>query len=97
MSGETRYLIAYDIVEDKRRNRVANILKDFGARLQKSVFECRARPETLEDIRRKLVAEIDGKTDSVLIVPLCRACAGRRIALGVSPCFEEEEEAFRVL
>ena len=34
------YTVAYDITDDKRRNRVAKILKDFGTRIQYSVFEC---------------------------------------------------------
>ena len=33
------YTVAYDITDDKRRNKVAKILKDFGKRVQYSVFE----------------------------------------------------------
>ena len=32
------YTVAYDITDDKRRNRVAKILKDFGTRIQYSVL-----------------------------------------------------------
>ena len=28
------YTVAYDITDDKRRNKVAKILKDFGSRIQ---------------------------------------------------------------
>jgi len=95
MPGKTRYLVAYDITDDKKRNRVANILKNYGVRIQKSVFECNVRPGTVLEIRRHLMAEIDEKTDSVLIVPICKACAGQKMTLGLTVCFEEEE--FRVI
>lgn len=32
------YLICYDIVLDKRRNKVAQMLEGYGLRVQKSVF-----------------------------------------------------------
>lgn len=34
------YLISYDIPDDRRRVRVAKTLKDYGDRVQYSVFEC---------------------------------------------------------
>ena len=33
-------LVTYDIKDDKKRNKVCNILKDYGNRVQYSVFEC---------------------------------------------------------
>ncbi|MDR1999609.1 MAG: CRISPR-associated endonuclease Cas2 [Frankiaceae bacterium] len=35
-----RYLIAYDISDDKRLRRVVSVMKRFGQRLQYSVFVC---------------------------------------------------------
>jgi CRISPR-associated protein Cas2 len=34
------YLVCYDIVSDRRRNKVAKLLEAYGLRVQKSVFEC---------------------------------------------------------
>ena len=34
-------LVIYDITNDKRRNRMAKLLKGYGYRFQKSAFECR--------------------------------------------------------
>ena len=42
------YLVAYDIPDDPRRNRLARVLKDFGARVQYSVFECLLDEQLLE-------------------------------------------------
>lgn len=33
-------IILYDIIDDKKRVRLVKILKSFGFRIQKSVFEC---------------------------------------------------------
>ena len=34
------YLVCFDIVDDKIRYRTVKVLKKYGARVQKSVFEC---------------------------------------------------------
>ena len=34
------YLVCYDIVSDRRRNKVSKLLEAYGLRVQKSVFEC---------------------------------------------------------
>lgn len=39
--GISDYAVVYDISCDKERARVDRTLKDFGFRVQKSVFECR--------------------------------------------------------
>lgn len=96
MTARLRYVVTYDIVDDKKRNKVANILKDYGIRVQKSVFECRVRPESLKEMRAKVVDIIDKKQDSVLIYPLCAACASRKTVLGLPPLDHKDEE-FRVL
>lgn len=39
--GVSDYAVVYDISDDKERSRVQKALKNFGFRVQKSVFECR--------------------------------------------------------
>ena len=34
------YLVCFDIVEDPARAKVVKVLKEYGERVQKSVFEC---------------------------------------------------------
>ncbi|HDG96778.1 MAG TPA: CRISPR-associated endonuclease Cas2, partial [Desulfobacterales bacterium] len=34
------YLVCFDIVDDRTRQRVVKVLKGYGHRVQKSVFEC---------------------------------------------------------
>ncbi len=40
MRGISDYAIVYDISDDKERGKVDKILKGFGFRVQKSVYEC---------------------------------------------------------
>lgn len=56
MRGVSDYAVVYDITSDKERNRVDKILKGFGFRIQKSVFECRLNKRGKEDLIEKLVA-----------------------------------------
>jgi CRISPR-associated protein Cas2 len=41
------YLVSYDIPDDRRRTRLAKLLKDYGGRVQYSVFECLLNQELL--------------------------------------------------
>jgi CRISPR-associated protein Cas2 len=40
LGGDMHFVIAYDIEQDRRRNKVMSALKDYGLRVQYSVFEC---------------------------------------------------------
>ncbi len=69
------YVVAFDISDDRIRYRAVKILKAFGYRVQKSVFECPDLTEkrflTLKD---RLEALIDFTTDSVRYYRQCRGC-----------------------
>ncbi len=41
MRGVSDYAVVYDITADTERGKVDKVLKGFGFRIQKSVFECR--------------------------------------------------------
>ncbi len=68
------YTVAYDITNDKRRNRVAKILKDFGTRIQYSVFECDTDRRALLRLQSRLEKVINLKEDTVTFYHLCAAC-----------------------
>ncbi len=86
------YLISYDIREDRIRTRAANLLKDFGDRVQKSVFECRLSARDLNTLENALTALTDPKTDSILIYPLCEACVKLRRSAGFTIIREEGKD-----
>ena len=54
MSREQLWVIAYDSPCDKRRRKLAKLLKGYGERLQWSVFECRLQPHQLLRLRQCL-------------------------------------------
>lgn len=67
-------VVSYDISDDRRRTRLAHTLKDFGERVQYSVFECRLDAAALEKLRRRVQMLIDVKEDTVRIYRLCLEC-----------------------
>ena len=77
------FVIAYDIEGNRRRTKVMNALKDFGLRVQYSVFECDLAPARLHELRDRLAGLIDRRHDRIHIYPLCDACFFRSESLGV--------------
>lgn len=68
-------LVAYDVdtlTEEgrKRLRRVAQVCKNFGQRVQLSLFECRVTRAQLEDLEAKLLRVVDLEKDSLRIYVL---------------------------
>ncbi|GAO73922.1 MULTISPECIES: CRISPR-associated endonuclease Cas2 [Meiothermus] len=70
MPNERFYTIAYDIPDDGRRVKVANVLKSFGERVQLSVFECWLAPGQLQQLKQLLQKKLELSQDSVRIYPI---------------------------
>lgn len=77
-------VISYDIVNDQKRAKAANILKDFGVRVQYSVFECKINEKQLAELKNLLTKAIDLSQDSVRIYSFCQECISRIILIGQS-------------
>ena len=56
---------------------MAQILKDFGTRVQKSVFECHLTADDLQTLEERLRRTVRPSRDLVRIYSLCRACRDR--------------------
>ncbi|MBW1992580.1 MAG: CRISPR-associated endonuclease Cas2 [Deltaproteobacteria bacterium] len=76
------YAISYDIRDDRRRLQVARILKDFGERVQLSVFEAHLEETDLERLKQRLAPHLDQEVDSLRFYPLCAACFPRVEVIG---------------
>lgn len=63
-------LVAYDIVDDRRRDRVAVALQEHGDRLQYSVFVVDGRPASFVRLKAKLTDLIDVECDAVMFCDL---------------------------
>jgi CRISPR-associated protein Cas2 len=74
-----RLLVAYDVSDDARRDRVAVMLQGHGDRVQYSVFIVDGRPAEFVRLRAALVRLIDTSVDRVLLCDLgVRDHAARR-------------------
>lgn len=68
-------LICFDIVEDHSRSRVSKILKEYGLRVQKSVFECSdINEEKFLKLKDRLEGCIDSTEDTIRYYFLCNGC-----------------------
>lgn len=62
------YDVNTETKEGRRRlRRVAQVCKNYGQRVQKSVFECKVDEMKYEQLRRRLLKEIDDQDDSLRI------------------------------
>jgi CRISPR-associated protein Cas2 len=75
------YVISYDISDDGRRNKVANILADYGNRVQYSVFECLIDAATLEKLV-EMLEPFPECGDSIRIYQICEGCLKKAVLLG---------------
>ncbi|MCL6558685.1 MAG: CRISPR-associated endonuclease Cas2 [Firmicutes bacterium] len=87
-------VVSYDITDDRRRNKLAKVLKDYGTRVQYSVFEVVVDGGRFEKMRRAIEKVINESEDSVRFYILCAACLGRIICLGKGEEFSREEDYY---
>lgn len=77
------YVIVYDIEDDKRRNKVFKLLKEFITPVQYSVFEGRIDPCNFLMLEERLKGIIDDGVDSIIIYNQCESCTKNVKRLGV--------------
>lgn len=65
-----RYLVTYDVADDKRRAKIMRALEDHGDRLQYSVFRCDLNARELLQLKRTLHELVHHTQDQALIVDL---------------------------
>jgi CRISPR-associated protein Cas2 len=70
MDEAKTYLIAYDIPDDRRRSRIADILLSYGRRVQESVFIVEARGAKYLRMRDAVLTILDKRRDSFIICDL---------------------------
>ena len=68
------YVIAYDIADDRRRQKVVKVLEPIGIRINWSVFECMLTPLQIEKVKVELNSLIKAKKDTIAIYPVCKEC-----------------------
>jgi CRISPR-associated protein Cas2 len=68
-----RYLVAYDIREDRRLRNIATCMEGYGERIQYSVFVCDLSDQEAVIMRGDVEARMKQSEDSVMIIDLGRA------------------------
>ena len=77
-----QYVVCYDISDDRRRDQMADHLKDFGRRVEYSVFVANLDEELAERMVAGVKRLVKGE-DRAHVFALCGACAGRTVTAGV--------------
>lgn len=86
-----RYVIAYDIPDTKRRNKISATLEKFGTRVNYSVFELQIESKALlSQLENELLKVLKPKEDSLRVYHLCQKCVEK------SWCLGEERAPFEI-
>ncbi|MCL2090403.1 MAG: CRISPR-associated endonuclease Cas2 [Micrococcales bacterium] len=79
-----RYLVAYDICDDRRLRQICKTMEGYGDRLQYSVFVCDLNRTELVRLRTTVEEQMQFTEDSVVIVDLGDTVDARFTFLGRS-------------
>ena len=85
------FVISYDIADDKRRNKVAKCLENYGTRVQYSVFEVICEKEMIEKIIDELKQIVVLNQDSIRIYCLCGKCILDIKIIGIGEITKDQE------
>jgi CRISPR-associated protein Cas2 len=87
-------IVAYDIADPRRLAKIAKIMKDYGSRVQKSIFEVSARGGVFNELRRRVEAVIVPEEDGVKYFPVCEKCSGTVEIIGQGIFIDPEQEYY---
>jgi CRISPR-associated protein Cas2 len=87
-------VVSYDIVSDKRRRRVFKMMKNYGLRVQYSVFECLLSADQVKEMKGRVEPLLEPRQDSVRYYLLCEACQGRAAVQGNGAILREKATIF---
>ena len=91
---EHHILASYDISDPKRLVKVGKIMKNYGERVLKSVFECNLGEARFEQMRQRINDIIDPMEDTVRYYFVCEKCARAVEISGLGEGFVEDPEVF---
>ncbi len=88
----THLVVSYDVVDDRRRVRLAKHLAGHLYRVQFSVFEGDVATSQVPALIAGAAAEIDPRLDSLRVYYLCKACVARSEIFGTAPTWPSPDE-----
>lgn len=87
-----RYVVAYDIADDRRREDIATLLSGYGPRVQLSVFECDlASLRDAASLKARLRELIDPAEDQIRLYPLDDKACRSTVILGARTLEERQD------
>jgi CRISPR-associated protein Cas2 len=94
MVMEKYIVVAYDIADDKRRNKICDILSGYGQRVNYSVFECFLRERDILKLKSRIERYMKKGEDIVLYYYLCKDCLDKIERIGN---FSEEKQVVKII
>ena len=87
-------ILIYDVSNDRRRDRVQRVLKDYGVRVQHSAFEARLTPRERTTLIRRVSAELDPATDRFGLYGITKEQETQLVWVGAARPSTEKEQYF---
>jgi CRISPR-associated protein Cas2 len=87
-------VVAYDITDDRRRDKIFDILSTYGQRVNYSVFECFLKEKDILKVKEKIERHMKKDEDIVLYYYLCKDCLEKKESVGN---FSEEKRIVKVV
>jgi len=78
---KNHYVIMYDIQDSRRLRQIAKLLKAYGIRVQKSVFECLLDEKQLTSLKQEMEKTIR-EQDSIRFYPMEHQAQHKQLILG---------------
>lgn len=80
------YIVCYDIVSDRIRNRIVKTLEGYGRRVQYSVFECDLNEKRYQELYGRLLVfmqDVEAQDGNICFYYICKNCIGKKQIIGV--------------
>lgn len=93
-----KVVVSYDIVENKKRQKVIDTLEGYGfMRVQKSVFLGEVKIRKVRKLLFELSGVIDLEKDALCILNICEKCYGKGIFISRNMNYKMIEEEFLII
>ena len=76
-------LVAYDVANARRLRKVSEVYKDYGLRIEYSVFECDLEEQVFQTFWSRLLELIDPEEDRLISYRICAGCVADIRSAGV--------------
>lgn len=83
-------VVSYDIVDNKRRLKIAEKLEDYGTRVQFSVFECILAELKFKELVDQLIDMIKNE-DSLRFYTICEGCLKKIMVFGSAEITKDQQ------